>query len=203
MTSTSDWIVAASTAAGAVGTVGTLGFLAWQWVSDRQEQRSKERRDQAAKVNCWLEVESIQDTGELPPELQRAVAAKLHWQNLSDAPISQLEVVCLFVPVLIGGRPNPFAPKPLLPEHWQDPEQTHIAATVAPHSENSKHVEYAFRGFGIASPPVGTEPILGWWFTDAAGVKWVKNSRGGFYEDKPDPEQAGAIWAEVFRAAFN
>lgn len=77
MTSTTDWVLAVSTAAGAVGTVGTLGFLTWQWVSDRREKRHKEHRAQAEKVNCWLEVDSIQDTGEVP-KLQRTVTAKLH-----------------------------------------------------------------------------------------------------------------------------
>jgi hypothetical protein len=198
MSSTTDWIVAASTAAGAVGTVGTLGFLAWQGVSDRREKRRNERQDQAKKVNCWLEVEEIRDTGKLPPELQRTVAAKLYWQNLSDAPISQLEVDCFLMPVIIGGQPNPFA-KGVLQEH---PEEDRVAATVAPHSESSKYVEYTFRDFGV-SPPEGTEPILAWRFTDAASIKWIKTSRGGIYENKPDPERAVAIWAEVFGAALN
>lgn len=202
MTSTADWIVAVSTAAAAVGTVATLGFLAWQWVSDRREQRRKEHRDQAQNVNCWLEAESIHDTGELPSDLQRTVAADLHWQNLSDAPVSQLEVVCVLAPVLISGLPMPFA-KTVLPEHWQDPEQTHIARTVTPHSSSSQHVRYTFRDFGIASPPESTEPILIWWFTDAAGVMWTKNGRGGLSELQPDPKQAGAILAEVFGPAFN
>ena len=201
MTSTADWIVAVSSAAAAVGTVGSLGFLAWSWAADRRENRRKEHRDQASKVNCWLEDELIHDSGDLPPELQRAVAAKLRWQNRSDAPVSQLRVLCVSVPVLIGGQPNPFAPGLLLPEHSREPE--HIATTVAPHSENSRHVEYIFRGFGVASPQVGTEPILYWWFTDAAGVTWVKNSRGGFEESTSGPGLGGAIWAEVFGAAIN
>jgi hypothetical protein len=200
MTSTSDWIVAASTAAGAVGTVGTLVFLAWQGVSDRRETRREKHRAQAKKVNCWLEIESIQDTGELPSELQRTVTAKVHWQNLNKAPISQLEVFCRLEPRLISGRPVPFADT-VLPEHGPNPER--IAATVAPRSGSSQHVEYTFRGFGAASPPEGTEPVLTWWFTDAAGVYWRRNSRGGFVELKPDPEQAEAIWAGVHRAAFH
>jgi hypothetical protein len=202
MTSTADWIVAVSSAAGAVGTVGSLGFLAWSWASDRRKDRRQEHRDQASKVNCWLEDESIHDTGELPSELQRTVAAELHWQNRSGAPISQLEVLFSLAPVLIGGQPNPFADT-LLPEQGQDPRWTHVASTVAPNAESSKRVEYTFRGFGAASPPEGTEPMLVWWFTDAAGVGWIKNSRGRFDEDQPGPGQAGAIWAEVFGAAFN
>ena len=199
MTSTSDWIVTASAAAGAVGTVGTLVFVTWQWVSDRREKRRKKHRAQAKKVNCWLEAESIQDTGELPSELQRTVTAEVHWQNLNDAPIRQLEVFCYLAPRLISGRPVPFADT-VLPEHGPNPER--VAATVAPHSESSQHIEYTFRGFGAASPPEGTEPVLTWWFTDAAGVQWRKNSRGGFAELKPDAEQAAAIWEGVGRAAF-
>lgn len=200
MTSTSDWIVASSAAAGAVGTVGTLVFLAWQWVSDRREKRRKKHRAQARKVNCWLEAESIQDTGELPSELQRTVTAKVHWQNVNNVPISQLEFFCYLAPKLISGVPVPLG-KTVLPEHGTNPER--IAATVAPRSEGSQRIEYTFRGFGAASPQEGTEPVLTWWFTDAAGVRWRKNSRGGFAELKPDAEQAGATWAEVFRAASN
>jgi hypothetical protein len=200
MTSTVDWIVAVSTAAGAVGTVATLGFLAWQWVSDRRNQRREAHRQQARKVNCWLEAASIHDTGELS-ELERIVAADLHWQNLSDAPVSQLQLVCVLEPVRISGVPIS-STEAILPEQWQDSNQIHIATAVAPQSVSSKHVNYTFRGIGATSPPEATEPILIWWFTDAAGVTWRKSTRGEFSELKPDPKGAGAIWAEVFGHAF-
>jgi hypothetical protein len=201
-TSTADWIVAISTAAGAVGTVGTLGFLAWQWASDRRDKRLRKRKKQARKVSCWLEVDSIHDTVEAAAEQERTIAARVHWQNLSSAPVTQLDVVCAVVPKLIRGQPvQPGGA--LLPEHWDDAERTIIVTTVAPHSEGNRPVEYTFRGFGAATPPAGTEPVLMWWFTDADGVDWMRNGRGTFEERKPDPAEAGAMMAEVFRAAFS